>query len=120
MLKSFLKPKKKFNLIRLGNKFDGGYLVDKNSILSSKNLLSFGINDDWSFEKDFLKYQNIPLYAFDYSIGKYVFFIRFLESLQNIGKFLYLIRMETEKHLKKVYLFSKEKGKLLLLIWIMS
>jgi len=45
----FLSPKKKYNLIRLGRNFDGGYLVDKQSIKQTKTFISLGINDDWSF-----------------------------------------------------------------------
>lgn len=49
------KPKKKFKLIRLGRDYDGGYLIGDNSLQNTKTLISFGINDDWSFEKDFIK-----------------------------------------------------------------
>ena len=31
------------------------YLVDPNSVMKCKTLISFGINDYWSFEKKFLK-----------------------------------------------------------------
>ena len=46
-----LKPKGSFDLIRIGNDNDGGYLVDKNSVLKSKSLIAMGISTDWSFEK---------------------------------------------------------------------
>ena len=52
--KSF-KPKYNFDLIRLGRNNDGGYLVGKNTIKNTENLISIGIYDDWSFEKDFKK-----------------------------------------------------------------
>jgi len=51
----FLKPKKNFKLLRLGKNYDGGYLIDINSIKNTKTLLSLGIGDDWSFEEDFRK-----------------------------------------------------------------
>ena len=47
------KPNKKYSLVRVGRDFDGGYLVGKDTILNSDTLVSFGINDDWSFERDF-------------------------------------------------------------------
>lgn len=62
----FLKPKKKYNLIRIGKNNDGGYLVDEQSIKDTKTLISLGINDDWSFEKDFLKInKNVNLRCYD-------------------------------------------------------
>jgi len=54
-LPKIFKPKKNFSLIRVGKNYDGGYLVDPNSVMKCKTLISFGINDDWSFEKKFLK-----------------------------------------------------------------
>ena len=54
-LPTCFKPKKKYSLHRFGKDFDGGYLVGKDTILNSDTLISFGINDDWSFEKDFIK-----------------------------------------------------------------
>ena len=52
-LPSFLKYKSARNLTRLGRGNDGGYLIPKEDIERSEILISFGINDDWSFEKDF-------------------------------------------------------------------
>ena len=49
----FLKPIYSSDLIRVGKLNDGGYIVSKNSILDANYLVSFGLNDDWSFEKNF-------------------------------------------------------------------
>ena len=49
-----LKPIHVTDLIRVGRDNDGGYIVPKSIILKSKSLLSYGINKDWSFEKDFI------------------------------------------------------------------
>jgi len=56
-------------LIRIGKDNDGGYLVNKEDISKSKSLLSFGINDDWSFEEQFLGINNCPLYGYDNSVN---------------------------------------------------
>lgn len=45
----------KHSLIRIGSVYDGGYFVCPNSIKNSKNLISFGIETNWEFEKDFTK-----------------------------------------------------------------
>ena len=50
-----LKPKYNYDLIRIGRDNDGGYLVEKKSFENTECLISLGINDDWSFEEDFLK-----------------------------------------------------------------
>ena len=49
------KPKNKYSLDRIGKENDGGYLINRESIFKSNFLLSFGIFDDWSFEKSFKK-----------------------------------------------------------------
>jgi hypothetical protein len=61
----FLKPKKNYLLERLGKNNDGGYLVCPRSIEDSSTLMALGINDDWSFEEDFLKKKNINALYFD-------------------------------------------------------
>ena len=52
-ISSILKPKKKFKLHRIGGPNDGGYLIGENSLKKSESLISFGIDDNWQFEKDF-------------------------------------------------------------------
>jgi hypothetical protein len=69
MLPKDFRPKKNYQLVRLGKNNDGGYLVGLNSILESESLISFGIKDDWSFEEDFKRKKNIPLFAFDPSVS---------------------------------------------------
>ena len=41
--------------IRLGKDWDGGYLVDQAAVQAAHKLVSFGINDEWSFESAFLQ-----------------------------------------------------------------
>ena len=63
-----LKPKYEYDLIRIGSRNDGGYLIEKNSLFESEFLLSFGISTDWSFEKEFIAKNNVNLKCFDGSI----------------------------------------------------
>ena len=58
------------DLIRLGSIDDGGYVVPIQTVNSSKVLLSFGISDNWEFEKDFLKKTSAKLLAYDHTIDK--------------------------------------------------
>ena len=53
---NFLKPIRNNNLIRLGRKADGGYVVDKSIVLNTDYLVTFGLGPDWSFELDYIKH----------------------------------------------------------------
>ena len=83
-LNEFLNPCLIFNLKRLGNNNDGGYLAEINSLSNADIIISFGINDDWSFEKDFLKHEFISFISYDASINLKVFLRNFLYSLIRI------------------------------------
>jgi hypothetical protein len=61
------------DLVRIGNKNDGGYILSKRIIENTKVMLSFGISSDWSFEKDFFENRDIKIYAYDYSVGELPF-----------------------------------------------
>ena len=110
-LPTCFKPKKKYSLHRFGKDFDGGYLVGKDTILNSDTLISFGINDDWSFEKDFKKvnsdskvicYDDKPILK--YLFKKLIIDTIFLISHFNLNKILILI--------KKIIYFLKDKKRL--------
>ena len=64
-LPKLFKPDKEYRLIRLGKKNDGGYLVGIQTVNASTHLISLGIRDDWSFEKDFLKQNHIDSVCID-------------------------------------------------------
>ena len=93
-LDKFLKPCGIFNLIRLGNNNDGGYLVENKSLSEADIIISFGINDDWSFEKNFLEKRDISLISYDASINFKVFLRNFLYSL---------IRIDSPKNILKKF-----------------
>ena len=58
------------DLIRLGKINDGGYLVNKQDVMNSRNLLSLGIGEDWSFERDFISLNDCNLSAYDSSLNQ--------------------------------------------------
>lgn len=75
-----LRPVECESLIRLGNLSDGGYVVDQYSITSADYILSFGLNDDWSFENDiFLKFKKLS-FVYDASVNNMFFLKRALKS----------------------------------------
>ena len=68
--KSELKPIKIDDLIRLGRDNDGGYIIPKIILEKCDGLLSFGINKDWSFEKDFSNYDKIlNVHCYDHTLN---------------------------------------------------
>ena len=84
MLPSFLKPYnvKTENLIRIGPKSDGGYIVHKESINLTKKIITCGLNDDWKFEKNFTKLNNhCFVEAYDHTIDKDFWYQRFKKDI---------------------------------------
>lgn len=70
-LDKFFKPIANYELVRIGRSNDGGYLIGKNSINSSKYLISIGLDLDWSFEEGFKKKNDkINIICFDDNLDK--------------------------------------------------
>jgi len=70
----FLKPYVVEKLIRLGRKFDGGYLVCDTALKEIDSLITLGVGDDISFEIDMEK--KIPLkkiQMYDYTVNHSLF-----------------------------------------------
>lgn len=67
------------DLIRLGRKNDGGYLIPLHCALATDNLISLGLGFDWTFESDFARLhqdfysrrsgRKISIIGFDHTIG---------------------------------------------------
>ena len=87
MLPKFLKPYhvKLSNLIRIGPKTDGGYVLDKRIINKTKILITCGLNDDWEFEKSFLQRNpNIKIIAFDHTVNRDFWVKRFKKDIMHL------------------------------------
>jgi hypothetical protein len=80
-LPAFLCPKGNTALTRIGKNNDGGYLVELQDVQNAECLLGLGINDDWSFEKDFCAKKDVNLLAFDASVSASGFLKRALKTL---------------------------------------
>lgn len=81
-LPRFLQHGKAGGLIRLGRDHDGGYVVSEADVLGADILISLGIGNDWSFEAEFAAKNDIPIIAYDGSVGTKVFFRKFLTPLR--------------------------------------
>lgn len=71
---------------RFGRDGDGGYLVCDDDVTKCDKLMAFGVNDDWSFERDFLRRKPVKLAAFDASISIKTFAKSFLKNSNRFDK----------------------------------
>jgi hypothetical protein len=117
-LKTILKPKKNCKLVRIGNFNDGGYLVGENSLKKTETLISFGIDDDWQFEKCFknnnintkiLCYDDKPIlkHLIRKFIIEFIFFpyrrsLKFIKCFNNIIEF-FIIKKKINFFQKKIF-----------------
>ena len=85
-LPAFLRPAHTDTLVRLGRDHDGGYLVDERCVRAADFVLSFGVNDDWSFESDFRERNPVPVVAFDGSVGPKQYLKHLVMSVTRIDK----------------------------------
>lgn len=66
---SFLQPLVMNDLARFGNKNDGGYLLPLRSIDNLDALLSFGLADNWIFEKDLKdRFPDLLIHTYDHTV----------------------------------------------------
>ena len=122
ILNSALRPSGHFPLIRLGNKHDGGYLIDERQIGKVDTLISLGVNDDWSFERQFLKSNDCPAFCYDGSVSMSVFFTRLIKWLARpwrISKILWSLKVifdyriffsGARSHIEKFVGFDNREG----------
>ena len=88
-LPKFLKPffVKNKRLIRIGSEFDGSYVVLKDSILATENLITYEISDNFDFEKHFKSLSRCVLKSYDNSIDYKFWLKRFKIDLIKFFKF---------------------------------
>lgn len=79
------RPEPTGDLIRIGRVYDGGYVINERALRQARYLLSFGVNDDWSFEADFLsRNPHAKAFCFDHSVSKNIFKDKIIDSLNQI------------------------------------
>ncbi len=99
-MKALLPPFFSFNqaqdLERIGRDYDGGYLISRSDIEKTDMLIGMGINDDWSFEEDFLRRKEVSVYAYDASISEKFFIKELIKSVfrfYNLKIFFYWLKV---------------------------
>ncbi len=86
------EPVAGYDLERFGKDFDGGYLVDPRSVADAQLLLSFGMNEDWSFERSFCAYNDVPVEMYDASVGRREFKRRVRKKFATFYRIRHLLR----------------------------
>jgi len=113
MLPFVFKPYKiNFNsLKRIGPRQDGGYVIHKDAIKLTKYILTFGLSDDWEFEKNFIKFKpNVKVIAYDHTVTNDFWIKRFFKD---IFHFFLLKKLRLKKifdifkYLDYLWFFSK-------------
>jgi hypothetical protein len=126
MFSKIFKPYKTNDLIRLGPKEDGGYVVNKCAVINSDILISFGLGAEFRFEKNFRIFNNSRIFCYDHSVNL-MFWIKFFcitlkqlcfelnfSKLKNYFIFFdYLFFFNSNKnfHIKKKIVSKKRKLK---------
>lgn len=103
---NFLAPTIFDDLIRLGGKNDGGYIVPKLILKETEFLISMGINDNWSFDAHFLSLNpNLKIHAYDHTISKNTFIKKIVFSVIK----LFLGKSNFKEVLHRIKLFQSYK-----------
>jgi len=110
MLSKYLKPfhVENNNLIRIGPKCDGGYVIDKRIINFTKKIITCGLNDDWEFEKHFIKIKpDCEIIAYDHTVNKEFWVKRFKKDIINFFylKNLAIKKLSTYLSISTIYFF---------------
>lgn len=69
------RPRATKDLVRVGARYDGGYVIPERLIAVTRGLLSFGLNDEWEFERQFAEKSNAKVVCFDPSVDR-MFWVR--------------------------------------------
>src|ERR1700677_4119837 len=68
---SFIAPTRVDSLIRVGKAHDGGYVIPESSIKETECLVSFGIEEDWSFDEHFVRLNpGVTIHAYDHTVSR--------------------------------------------------
>jgi hypothetical protein len=67
---SFLKPHVVNDLVRRGNRKDGGYVLPSSVLGTIDAVVSFGLSTDWSIEEDLARANDkLTIHVYDHSVG---------------------------------------------------
>ena len=99
-LNKILRPYYINDLIRIGHKSDGGYIIGKKILANAENVITFGLFDEFSFEKNIKKLKKkIKIICFDHTVTHFFWLMHF-------GKWMLLsIRFRSLELFKRSFTF---------------
>ncbi len=91
-------PVKCETLVRVGSSNDGGYVVPLEAIKAAHALVSFGLAHNWTFERDFKKYnEDAIIHCYDHTVS-------LRTALQfSIGQLLQFVFLFRARSLRKIF-----------------
>lgn len=101
-------------LIRMGHKFDGGYIIHDHSLKDAEYLISYGVGYKVDFEEEFYNVTGKPTLAFDptlYNVSDFIGYIKkreymhFLRQMKNL-----ILWFNKKKKLSKAKIDFVEEG----------
>ncbi len=82
---NYLIPNKVNDLIRLGNNKDAGYVVPESVVKSCNFMISFGMAENFSTERDFLRLNDCnKIHMYDHAIDNKFFYKRIYKSIKRL------------------------------------
>ncbi len=82
---NYLRPLNAGQLTRLGNNKDGGYVVSNSALNKSDTLISFGLGDNFTFEKHFLRQRKeAKIFIYDHTVNYFSFLKKIYKTFKRI------------------------------------
>ena len=85
---NFLRPIKTPNLMRFGEKSDGGYVVDSEIMKNTNTLITFGLGPNWKFELDYLiANETNKVHIYDHTVNSSPYIRRIIKYIRRFITF---------------------------------
>lgn len=84
-----LQPKKLINedvLVRIGDNWDGGYVIPKSALKYVDQIVSYGLGNNFSFEKNFRDKRSVNVKVYDHSVDYWSMIREALQTFAQICK----------------------------------
>lgn len=62
------RPEAPDDLVRVGGKFDGGYVLPERILDATRAVLSFGLSDEFEFERELARRKPVAIVCFDHTV----------------------------------------------------